>query len=98
MRGGDRAIPISNSFAAKGIQHLEDTILEFLNGYNLANDRIGIANDAEGNHVQGEGFWQRFKDLAKRRNLIMHGGTIVGKPEAEASLEATSALVAYLKK
>ena len=33
--------PYLNSFAAKGIQHLEDTILEFLNGYNLANDRIG---------------------------------------------------------
>lgn len=90
---------LSDLFAAKGIQHLEDAILEFLNGYNLANDRIWAWYTAlTGNHVQGEGFWQRFKDSAKRRNLIMHGGTIVGKPEAEASLEATSALVAYLKK
>jgi hypothetical protein len=30
---------LSAAFASKGLQYLEDPILDFLNGYNLANDR-----------------------------------------------------------
>ena len=90
---------LSDAFAAKGIQNLEEAILEFLNGYNLANDRIRTLYTAlTGDNIQSQPFWQAFKNSANRRNRIMHGGLVVGNVEAEASFEAASALIAYLKK
>ena len=90
---------LSESFAARGVQYLEDATTDLLNGYNLANRQIRKLYTAlTGDDVQNEAFWQKFKDSATRRNKIMHAGLLVGKAEAEESFKAASDLVAHLKK
>jgi hypothetical protein len=89
---------LSRTFAAKGIAYLEDAIDEFLSGYNLANPRLlKLYNSVTGDLIQNQSFWEDFKTSAILRNAAVHGAKIVSKAEAEASFEATSALVAYLK-
>jgi hypothetical protein len=88
---------MSEAFVTKG-QYLETSVDELLNGYNLANDRVRKLYTAlAGDEVHTEAFWQKFKDSARRRNNIIHGGTLVGKAEAEESYKATAALVAHLQ-
>jgi hypothetical protein len=89
---------ISQAFAAKGIGYLEESVLAFLSGYSLANERIrDLYNAVTGNQIQNQFFWSHFKASAKRRNDAVHGGQTITKAEAEASLKAASDLVAYLK-
>jgi len=69
-----------------------------LPSYNLANDRVrSLYNAATGGEIQKQPFWQQFKDSATRRNKAVHEGKIATKAEAEASFNAASSLVAYLK-
>ncbi|MFY9726256.1 MAG: hypothetical protein WAJ87_12240 [Bryobacteraceae bacterium] len=89
---------LSESIARKGLQYLEEPLLDFLSGYNLASDRIRKLYSAlTGDTVQNASFWQKFKASATRRNEIVHAGAIVGKAEAEESHKAASDLVAHLK-
>lgn len=89
---------LSQSFASKSIQNLEEPVTELLNGYNLANDKIRKLYTAlTGDTIEKQPFWPNFKESAKRRNQIMHRGAIVGKTEAEESFTASSALVTHLK-
>lgn len=88
---------LSAAFAAKGLQYLEDPVLDFLNGYNLGNDRnrklyTALTND----NIEQKPFWPAFKESATRRNNIVHGGAVVGQVEAEGSYQAARALVAHL--
>ena len=88
---------LSEAFVTKGLQYLEASV--DLNGYNLANDRVRKLYTAlTRDEVQTAAFWQKFKDSAQRRNNIIHGGTIVGKTEAEESYKVAIDLVAYLEK
>ena len=90
---------LSEAFRTKGLEYLEPSVDEFLNGYNLANDRIRKLYTAlTGDEIQNMPFWQKFKESAQRRNGIVHGSLIVGKTEAEESYKAAADLVTYLKK
>jgi len=94
--GVERAL--SRAFKAKGIDYLEQPVNDLLPGYNLANERVrNLYNAVTGDEIQKQSFWQQFKESATRRNKAVHQGTIATKPEAEASLNAASGLVAYLK-
>ncbi len=89
---------LSRTFAAKGIEYLEESVEDLLPGYNLANDRVrNLYNAVSGDQIQKQSFWQAFKESATRRNQAVHKGRIVTKGEAEASYKAASDLVAYLK-
>jgi hypothetical protein len=89
---------LSQAFAAKGIEYLEEPVEELLSGYNLANDRVrNIFNALKGDEIQKQSFWQAFKQSATLRNNVIHQGKIVTKAEAEASVKAASELVTYLK-
>lgn len=89
---------LSAAFASKGLQYLEEPVLDFLNGYNLGNDRNRKLYTAlTGDQIEQEGFWADFKASAIRRNHIVHNSSVVGKTEAESSYSAASAFVAHLK-
>lgn len=89
---------ISQAFAAKGIGYLEESVLAFLSGYSLANERIrDLYNAVTGNQIHKQPFWDTFKASAKRRNDAVHGGKAITQSEADASLKAARDLVAYLK-
>ncbi len=89
---------ISHAFAAKGIGYIEESVLALFSGYNLANDRIrDLYNAVTGNQIQNQPFWGPFTASAKRRNNAVHKGKIITKGDAEASLQAASDFVAYLK-
>lgn len=89
---------LSRAFAAKGIEYLEGSVGDLLPGYNLANDRVrSVYNAITGNQIEKLSFWRAFKESVGRRNQVVHKGKIFGKAEAEASLKAASALVAFLK-
>ena len=89
---------LSEAFGVRGMRNVEDAVVDFLNGYNLANGRIRKLYTAlTGDDVQNAAFWQSFKVSATRRNNIMHGGLIVGQNEAEESHKAASDLVAHLR-
>jgi hypothetical protein len=90
---------MSEAFARKGIQDLEDPVCSFFSGYNLANnDKIRKLYIAlTGDDIQKQPFWQKFTESAGRRNQIIHGGRIVtDKAEAEASYEAVKSFLAHL--
>lgn len=90
---------LSEAFTAKGISYLEKSVTEFLNGYNLANDRIRKFYTAlTGDQIEQTDFWPKFKESATRRNEIVHSGVIATKPKAEESYAAAKDLVAHLKK
>jgi hypothetical protein len=90
---------VSESFVKKGIQYLEDPVINLLNGYNFANDKTRELYTAlTGDEIQKQPFWQKFKESGTRRNHIIHWGRVVRKAEAEDSFKAASDFVAHLKK
>ena len=89
---------ISRAFKAKGIDYLQQPVEDLLSGYNLANERVrNLYNAITGGAIQKQSFWQHFKESATRRNQAVHEGKIATKAEAEASFNAVSSLVKYLK-
>jgi hypothetical protein len=89
---------ISRAFTEKGIEYLEESVLAFVSGYNLATPRIrNLYNAVTGNRIQDQVFWPDFMKSADRRNAAVHRGATVTKAEAEQSYKAASDLVAYLK-
>lgn len=89
---------LSAAFVAKGLQYLEDPVLDFLNGYNLGNDRnrklyTALTND----HIEQQAFWPAFKESATRRNNIVHSSSLIGQTEAESSYRAASAFISHLR-
>lgn len=89
---------LSNAFASKGLQHLAEPVMDFLNGYNLASDRnrklyTALTDDK----IEEQPFWQAFKESATRRNEIIHASKVVGHDEAQSSYRATRDFVLHLK-
>ncbi|MES2128117.1 MAG: zinc ribbon domain-containing protein [Pseudomonadota bacterium] len=90
---------ISEALRSKSDVDLEKSIIERFNGFNLGNRKNRAAYfEVTGDAIQEQGFWEEFKASGDARNSIMHGGKIAVCSEAEASLTATTALVAHLKK
>jgi hypothetical protein len=86
-----------DSFARRGLTDLEEAILGRIRPYNMDAHRVrDLYNAMSGNVVQDQPFWQDFTTSVKRRNGIVHKGEIVGKPDAEASLDVAWKLVRYL--
>ena len=88
----------ASAFETKKISELQEPVTELFSGYNLSNPRIrkvyaALTGDST---IQDEPFWTKFKTSATRRNHIMHKRHIATKQEAEESLGAASALIAYL--
>jgi hypothetical protein len=89
---------LSEAFKAKGIGYLEEAVEEFLNGYNLAADRNrNLFNALTGKEVHKQSFWGAFSASARRRNDIIHEGSVASQSDAEESYAATNAMLAYLK-
>lgn len=90
---------LSESFAKKGIQYLEEPVGEFLNGYNITNYRIrSLYTALTRDEIQNQPFWEKLMKSSTRRNKIIHEGLIVGKTEADESYQAVGNLIAHLKK
>jgi hypothetical protein len=88
---------LSQAFARRGIQDLEEPVEKLLNGYNMGNDRIRKLYTAlTKDEIEKEPFWAEFKASAERRNGIIHRGDIVDQPAAERSLRAATSFVAHL--
>ena len=88
---------LSTSFSQRGLQYLEESVLNFLNGYNLAtgrNRKLYVA--LTGDNIHEQGFWQAYTESATRRNNIIHKGAIYGELEAKASIAAATAFVSHL--
>lgn len=90
---------MTEAFGRKSIGELEEPILAFINGFNIATPRIRDFYTAlTGDQIQQQQFWSAFKSSATLRNAIMHSSKIAGPADAAASLSAAAALVAHLKK
>jgi len=88
---------LSDSFARKGIQFLEEPMDDVLSGYNLANDKIrNLYTSLTGDQIQGQPFWGSFIRSAKRRDNIIRKGLLVGRTDAEESIKAASDFLAHL--
>jgi hypothetical protein len=88
----------TRAFAQNNLRHLEDPVLEFLNGFNLANERIRTLYTAlTGDAIQNEPFWTEFTASAKRRNKCAHGSSPVVREVAQRSLEAAYAFVHHVR-
>ena len=87
----------SDSFARKGIQFLEGPVTDVMNGYNLANDKVlNLYTTLTGDTIQERPFWGNFVRSAKRRGNIIRKGLIVGRPDAEETIQAASDFLAHL--
>ena len=88
---------LSDSFARKGIQSLEETVADLLNGYNLANERVRkLYSSLTGDEIQDQPFWGTFVRSAKRRDSIIRKGLIVGRSDAEESFKAANDFLARI--
>ncbi len=88
---------LSDSFARKGIQALEEPMTDVLNGYNLANDKVrNLYTSLTGDDIRERPFWGNFIRSAKRRDAIIRKGLIVGRTDAEESIQAASDFLAHL--
>lgn len=88
---------LSDAFARKGIQSLEETVADILNGYNLANDKVRkLYSSLTGDEIQERPFWGGFLRSAKRRDNVIRKGLIVGRTDAEESITAASDFLAHL--
>ena len=89
---------LSASFAKKGIEYLQESVLKLFSGYSLSNERLRRFYTAlTGDEIQKQPFWREFDKLATRRNDILHRGKIIGKDDANKSLEVAHTFVAHLK-
>lgn len=88
---------LSEAFAGRGIADLEDSIGEFLNGDNLANDRTRkLFVAVTGDEVHKQSCWPDFKESSTRRNKIVHESRTIGQKEAKVSLDAVRKLLLHL--
>lgn len=88
---------LSDVFQRKGIQSLEETVADVLNGYNLGNDKVwNLYSTLTGDPIQEQPFWGSFLRSAKRRDNIIRKGLIVGRADAEESIKAASDFLAHL--
>jgi phage FluMu protein Com len=89
---------LSNAFKSKGLQYLADTIMDFLNGYNLAGVRNRKLYTAlTGDQIEEQPFWQAFMESATRRNKIIHASSVIGQEDAQSSYQAARAFVSHLR-
>jgi hypothetical protein len=89
---------LTEGFASNGIAHLEEPVTAFLNGYNLASERIRDLYCAlTGDLIHNQPWWSDFTTSAKRRNNIIHAGAHATAADAEASLKVADQLLAHLK-
>jgi hypothetical protein len=89
---------LSEAFATKGIDYLEDAVTDFFSGYNLNNEKIrNLYVALTGDHVHDTTFWSNFKVSAARRNKIIHNALGVGATEAEESYKAATDFLNHLK-
>lgn len=90
---------LSEAFAMKGVQYLEEPLAGFLGGYNLASDKIrGFYTSLTGDEIQDKPFWKKYILSARRRNLIVNKGLICNREEAEESFRAVKEFLAHLAK
>jgi len=90
---------LADSFVRKGIQSLEESVSDVLNGYNLANDKVRkLYTSLTGDEIQEQPFWDNFIRSAKRRDNIIRKGLIVGRTDAEESIKTASDFLAHLTK
>ena len=88
---------LSDVFTRKGIQSLEETVADVLNGYNLGNDKVwNLYSTLTGDPIQEQPFWGDFIRSAKRRDNIIRKGLIVGRTDAEESIKAADDFLAHL--
>jgi len=88
---------LSDSFARKGIQSLEESVADALNGYNIANDKVrNLYASLTGDEIQAQPFWGGFIRSAKRRDNIVRKGLIVGRSDAEESFKAANDFLAHM--
>jgi hypothetical protein len=89
---------LSEAFATKGIDYLEDAVTDFFSGYNLSNDKIrNLYVVLTGDHVHDAPFWSNFKVSSARRNKIIHEALSVGATEAEESYKAATDFLTHLR-
>jgi hypothetical protein len=89
---------LSEAFTSKGLQYLKESVMAFVNGYNLATERIrNLYVALTGDEVHKRVFWSQFKDSAERRNHIMHKGLSIDKPAAEKSYKAVDDLLTHFR-
>lgn len=89
---------LSNAFVSKGLQYLAEPIMDFLNGYNLSNDRNRkLYNVLTGDQIEERPFWQAFKESATRRNKIVHASKVIGQDEAQNSYRAARDFVSHIE-
>ena len=90
---------LSDSFAGKGIQSLEESVADVLNGYNLANDKVrNLYTSLTGDEIQAQPFWGDFIRSAKRRDNVIRRGLIVSRSDAEESFKAANDFLAHMSR
>jgi len=88
---------LSDSFALKGIQSLEESVADVLNGYDLADDQVRhLYASLTGDEIQAQPFWGDFIRSAKRRDNIIRKGAIVGRADAEESFKAANDFLEHI--
>jgi hypothetical protein len=89
---------LARAFAARGLEFLEASVTDLLNGHNMASDRVrGLYTALTGDHIETQPFWGNFVISSKRRNRAIHAGDVLSEAEGRDSVAAATALVDHLQ-
>jgi hypothetical protein len=84
-------------FQKRGIPDLEESIVDFFPSYSLANDRLRALYVAlSGDPIQEASFWAQFKEAARLRGQVVHGGVRVERAQADSAIEAARAFTDHI--
>jgi hypothetical protein len=91
QRAFDRA------FLARGVQYLQDSVMDFCSGFNLDNRRIRRLYTAlTDDDIGAQPFWAAFSASATRRNRMVHEGSVPSAQDAAESLRAVEAFLTHI--
>lgn len=80
---------VTQATTSENVPKVAEAATEFLNGYNVTNERIRDLYCAlTGHAIHKEGFWSALCESSKRRNKIVHQGRRFQSGESVASLKA----------
>jgi len=91
----DRAL--ADAFEQLGNDALEQVIRRRIKSNRMGTEETRkLYTSLTGDKIEGQGFWQAYKESITRRDRIAHEGTLVSKEDAEETHAATSELVKHL--
>jgi hypothetical protein len=91
-------VAIATILKSKGLESLDQSLKDFVQNYNLANQRnrklyVALSED----NIQRESFWNKYVTMVKLRHDVVHKGKQVTAQEGKDSFEVANEMIEHLE-